>query len=87
MRRTAVGSGGERDARGDGVGAGLVRAAGLGACLKDQGRRGGCWAFSATGALEGAYQIATGELRSLSEQQLIECSKSFGNFKWRYRNF
>jgi hypothetical protein len=31
------------------------------------------------GALEGAYQIATGALRSLSEQQLIDCSVTFGN--------
>lgn len=40
---------------------------------------GGCWAFSTTGAVEGAYQIATGSLRSLSEQQLIDCSQSLGN--------
>lgn len=40
---------------------------------------GGCWAFSTTGAVEGAYQIATGSLRSLSEQQLIDCSTSLGN--------
>ena len=37
------------------------------------------WSFSTTGALEGAYQIATGSLRSLSEQQLIDCSTTFGN--------
>ena len=29
--------------------------------------------------MEGAYQIATGTLRSLSEQQLIDCSQSLGN--------
>jgi C1A family cysteine protease len=29
--------------------------------------------------VEGAYQIATGALRSLSEQQLIDCSQSLGN--------
>jgi KDEL-tailed cysteine endopeptidase len=42
--------------------------------VKDQGKCGSCWSFSAVEAVESAYAIATGRLVVLSEQQLVSCS-------------
>lgn len=47
--------------------------------IKDQGQCGSCWAFSAIGAIEGNICARGGSLVDMSEQQLIDCSRAYGN--------
>jgi C1A family cysteine protease len=47
--------------------------------VKDQGQCGSCWAFSTVASLEAHHALKKGSILSLSEQQLVDCSTSYGN--------
>lgn len=41
--------------------------------VKDQGRCGSCWAFSATEQIESMYALKTGDFLQLAPQELVDC--------------
>jgi KDEL-tailed cysteine endopeptidase len=57
------------------------RAKGAVTPVKDQQveKCGACYTFAATGAVEGAWAIKTGNLTELSQSELLDCTGSFGN--------
>ena len=55
------------------------RKKGVVSSVKNQLKCGGCWAFSSAEAVESVWAINNKQLYNLSEQELIDCTTSYGN--------
>ena len=55
------------------------RTKGVLTAVKNQAHCGSCWSFSSIGSVEALNGINGGKVTQFSEQQLIDCSHSFGN--------
>jgi len=59
--------------------------------VNNQGQCGSCWSFSAAESIQSAWAVAGKGLPQLSEEQLVQCSGSFGNEGcnggWPYQAF
>ena len=55
------------------------REAGAVTAVRDQGHCGSCWTFSTTGTMESHHFLKYGEMKNLSEQQLVDCADAFNN--------
>jgi len=47
--------------------------------VQDQGQCGSCYSYSGIASIEGAWAIQKTQLLKLSEQQVVDCSRSLGN--------
>ena len=50
--------------------------------VRNQGVWGSCWAHGAAASFEGTYSIKYNQLYKFSEQQLVDCTRDFGNWGW-----
>ena len=48
--------------------------------VRDQGQCGSCWAFSTVASTESTRFLFDGTSTSLSEQELVDCASSYGNY-------